>query len=513
MARYFLIPYLLLLGIASVLLADRAWKSVTAYQSDYAVEAELSAGEPLTERLFFILLDGVRLDAVDHMPALREFAGAAARGTAAVCSPSLSNPARATISTGAWPEIHGVTNNGVYSSPPIDSLFSLARAADVSVAVYGSDFWRKAFGDYLGPNTLEFEKELHVVDEAAPLIEWQDEVCGKMVPFFEQQATGLLVAGVTATDSAGHDFGGESEEYVEVLGAADRCVARLIEATNDDRTSYVITSDHGHIHRRNQGGHGGNEPEVMHVPIILGGNTIRASADWKADQTDIAPTIAALLGLPLPANNQGRILFEALRLTPAQRSALEARETAQQGLLAERLPDRSAVLEEERASRGLVSVAALAAFALLAAGMLYFAAEDRRKMLIATGVFGALYAFCFYAFGLGYSLSIIVREEYLNGFFLRDMTAAAIAFGFASVVLQRRILPLAALIAALFGLRVAWVHWEHGLLMQRTMPDLGQAFMAYMDLLAIFAVVITALIMAGFWAFLRNLKNVGPEPN
>src|SRR5690606_28308498 len=114
---------------------------------------------------------------------------------------------------------------------------------------------------------------------------------------------------------AGHDYGGLSEEYLRVVEAADACLERLTAALDDGETTFVVTADHGHIDRRGAGGHGGSEPEVRRVPLVLEGRGTSHAQAIEAEQVDIAPTIAALLGLPLPANNQGRILFEALDLT------------------------------------------------------------------------------------------------------------------------------------------------------------------------------------------------------
>ena len=65
-----------------------------------------------------------------------------------------------------------------------------------------------------------------------------------------------------------------------------------------------------------------------------------------AHQTDVAPTIAALLGLPIPAPSEGQVLFDALDLSPATAAALRAANVAPAPALRERVRggarDRSA---------------------------------------------------------------------------------------------------------------------------------------------------------------------------
>jgi arylsulfatase A-like enzyme len=116
------------------------------------------------------------------------------------------------------------------------------------------------------------------------------------------------VTEVTAAVEAGHAFGAASESYARVASAVDGCVGDLVQAIDDGETTFVIVSDHGHIDRRGGGGHGGGEEEVMRVPLVLAGKATAPGSGWEAQMTDVAPTISALLGLPLPATNQGKIL-------------------------------------------------------------------------------------------------------------------------------------------------------------------------------------------------------------
>ena len=51
--------------------------------------------------------------------------------------------------------------------------------------------------------------------------------------------------------------------------------------------------------------------------------------------------IAALLGLPLPANSQGEILLDSLSITEELEEQLVSRRNDQQRLLAEKVPDAS----------------------------------------------------------------------------------------------------------------------------------------------------------------------------
>ena len=341
-----------------------------------------------------------------------------------------------------------------------------------------------------------FEKELGPSPDAERLAGWQQQICLEMMPVLGDVESGLIVVGLTATDEAAHDFGGESPQYLQVVAAVDTCLGSLVQALGRDDTTFVVVADHGHIQRRGQGGHGGKEPEVVRTPLIFVGRAIARRHGWTARHFDLAPTISALLGLPIPANNQGGILAQVLDLTDQDKATLEAHASEQRMALANGMPDRDQLQADGRRSRAPLSLLAAAWFAALIIGCLWQAGRAVKKLGGAVLVHLAVYFTLYWAFGLGYSLSDIVREEYLNWFFLRNSAAAAIAFLLATRLLKADRLATAIIVTSIFGLRVAWVWYDSGLIMERLMLDLSQAFMAYMDLLHNLAVAVTGVAAA-----------------
>jgi uncharacterized membrane protein len=133
---------------------------------------------------------------------------------------------------------------------------------------------------------------------------------------------------------------------------------------------------------------------------------------------------------------------------------------------------------------------------VLIIGSLWKAGQEAKKLGGAALVHIAVYFTLYWAFGLGYSLSDIVREENLNWFFLRNAAAAGIALLVATRLLKVDALRTAIIVTSIFGLRVAWIWYDSGLIMDRLMPDLSHAFMAYMDLLHNLAVALTGVAAA-----------------
>ncbi len=495
------------LATSALVLAVASWTSVTRYESRYAFRADLPPGEPLADRVVLVVLDGIRLDASRRMPQLQSLAERGSSGSMQAALPSLSNPNRAVLVTGAWPEVTGVTNNALHRPPPIDSVFSLAKAAGIPVAAAGSTIWGRAFGEHLERHLLFQRKGPDIGAEAPELIRWQEARCADEIAFLRDYRSGFLAAGVTSADAAGHDYGGESETYHEVALAVDRCLGSVVTSLDDGRTAFVIASDHGHIQRRGAGGHGGAEPEVVEVPLVLAGRGVRQNGGWSARSVDVAPTICALLGLPLPATNQGDPLWPALDLSPAHEAQLRERAAEQQALTVSRIPDRADLQELGKRER---LMPAMVAFLMTGALIVVVFVRRRVRWLsvaVAASVYFATYYLLFFATGLGYSLSDVGREEYLLSFLGANIFEAGGAFLISSLVamgaarnwVHRWDSPfatdLALLISGLLGLRVAWIYWNSGLIMTAAMLDLDLSFEACLHLLEITGIALVVALL------------------
>src|SRR5207245_10149323 len=95
--------------------------------------------------------------------------------------------------------------------------------------------------------------------------------------------------------------------YQDAVRHSDAVLANIFARLDPDRDALVVTADHGHIDR---GGHGGAEPSVVQIPIVLWGAGVRPDpVRGRAEAADGGPTIVALLGLPPLAHARGRSLL------------------------------------------------------------------------------------------------------------------------------------------------------------------------------------------------------------
>lgn len=115
-------------------------------------------------------------------------------------------------------------------------------------------------------------------------------------------------------DHVGHAIGHDTPEIYEILAYLDGQIGQVVQATKDagiyDDTVFIISSDHGGIGK----GHGGITLLEMETPLIMAGPGIKNAGELKGVvmQTDIAPTVATLLGMPYPQAWTGRPVIEAL---------------------------------------------------------------------------------------------------------------------------------------------------------------------------------------------------------
>uniref|UniRef100_A0A1B0DDG4 GPI ethanolamine phosphate transferase 1 n=1 Tax=Phlebotomus papatasi TaxID=29031 RepID=A0A1B0DDG4_PHLPP len=122
-------------------------------------------------------------------------------------------------------------------------------------------------------------------------------------------------------DTAGHVHKPNSRMFVKNLVAVDRGVREIVSLFEnifpDGKTSFIFTSDHGMSDR---GAHGAGHHHEIETPIVAWGAGITKKTFWKPlesiEQADIAPLMAALIGVAPPVNNVGMLPIQFLNVSP-----------------------------------------------------------------------------------------------------------------------------------------------------------------------------------------------------
>lgn len=302
-------------------------------QVELAPQPSVSAGP--TGRVVVVLIGGLGYDdsLALNLPVLEQLRRAGATAAIESAPPSYAQTAWATLVTGAPPE----TNDAAPVDLPLaeirpletDTIFAQAQSAGLNTALLGPAAWSKL----LPPGQINHS---FFVNETGPAAD--QAIFEAALPLIENDQADLLLLYFTQVDEAAQTSGGPAgEAYRQAAIRVDAYLDEISAAMDLNRSALIVLSDHGHIAK---GGHGGNEVEVIWQPLVMIGETVIPGNYSDISQTDVAPTIATLLGLPVPTVAQGRILFELLHLTQAERA------TAQMALARQRVALTEAYLSQ-----------------------------------------------------------------------------------------------------------------------------------------------------------------------
>jgi len=508
---------LVALGYGSQRLAESSWNAVVRYKSPYArplVEGE--AGRPLAHRLVLVVVDALREDASRRMPVLNALRAQGADFVAWTGEPSLSLPGWTVIASGAPQEVSGVTTNWYRGPVQVDTIFAAAKRVGIRTAVAGTPGWRELFGPWIDDARIVPDPKYGDVEG----LYRTDAVIAEAAIDLLRTPARLIVVHFPGPDVAGHSFGAASSVYAEAVRRVDEHIGRISQAIGQ-QTVLLVTADHGQIDR---GGHGGWEPVVKRIPLVLTGEGVRSAVKGpEVRQMDIAPTISILLGLPIPAHSYGRPLVEALEgdLQPAvkrwidQQKAMVDFSLRQLGMMT---PSVTSVevptgdvlsaqgilwasfkqAKEERLNEERRQRLPLAMGTILP--VLLYAVWAARRGTLAVAVAGVAAYFLivlalFFGRGFTWSLSVFNTEEQILSFFTARMVDAVIGLAvgvlLAGALSARRTpgeaafagLDVAALAAGALVLQVAYFYWLWDVKFPWYLPDLRLGFKYYLDLL------------------------------
>lgn len=289
----------------------------------------MDLGEPLTRRVVIVLMDALRYDTsmdADVMPVLNQLRTGAASAIMTSRPPSFSAPGWTTILTGAWPDIN---DSQPFNPPDInhvrtftqDNIFSAADRAGLNAAVAGYSW----FEQMLAQSDLDAGFFTPGEDNAA-----DQDVTNAALPWLTSDFQ-LILIHLDQIDYAGHHEGGPLDpNWNAAASRVDVLLGTIIDHLDLTEDTIVVISDHGQIDR---GGHGGNEPITLIEPFIAAGKGFLPGDYGEIQMVSVAPTLAVLLGMNLPASSQGRPLLEMLEIQPEQASLILEAEKAQQSAL------------------------------------------------------------------------------------------------------------------------------------------------------------------------------------
>ncbi|KAL9609445.1 MAG: hypothetical protein Q9167_005800 [Letrouitia subvulpina] len=229
------------------------------------------------------------------------------------------------LTTGTLPTFIDAGSNFAGTAIEEDNLVAQLRSVGKMLVHLGDDTWHQLFPDYFEPNlTHAYDSfnvwDLHTVDNG---------VTGHLLPLLEPQNAGkwdVIFGHFLGVDHAGHRYGPDHQATNEKLKQMDN-VIRQVMTSLDDETLLVVMGDHGMDTKGDHGGESDDEVESAlwmyskkpvfghgHNGIMEPPSTAR---DRPVGQIDLVPTLALLLGMPIPFNSLGSPIAEAF-ITPKQ---------------------------------------------------------------------------------------------------------------------------------------------------------------------------------------------------
>jgi phosphatidylinositol glycan class O len=223
------------------------------------------------------------------------------------------------LTTGTLPTFIDAGSNFAGTAIEEDNLLIQLRDAKQRIVHLGDDTWTALFPGYFEENLSHAYDsfnvwDLHTVDEG---------VIEHIFPLLQAERKGewdVMIGHFLGVDHAGHRYGPDHPAMTAKLAQMNKVVRDLVASVDDD-TLLVVMGDHG---MDSKGDHGGESDDEVQAALwmysrkgIFGRETKelalppRTPKERWVNQIDLVPTLALLLGLPIPYNNLGKPIQEA----------------------------------------------------------------------------------------------------------------------------------------------------------------------------------------------------------
>ncbi len=297
------------------------------------------------DKVIFMVVDALRSDFVYSSDSQFLFtqslirSGAAAPFDGQARPPTITMPRIKAITTGSVPSFLDVMLNFAESDTTStlahqDSWLAQSKAKPgTKLVMYGDDTWLKLFPgffDRADGTTSFFVSDFTEVDQNVT----------RHVPVeLTQTDWSVMILHYLGLDHIGHKSGPRSINMAPKQREMDRVVEDIYHGMEKNAhlasSLLILCGDHGMNEAGNHGGSSSGEVNTALTfispkfqAVYRGFDSPRAStSDYsfydRVEQSDIAPTLASLLGFPIPLNSLGVIIPTLLELWPQELDKLD----------------------------------------------------------------------------------------------------------------------------------------------------------------------------------------------
>ncbi|MFJ4906747.1 alkaline phosphatase family protein [Streptomyces sp. NPDC093249] len=298
----------------TVLAAAGATAAVAATGITTAPAARAAAGPVLPDgtskdKVLVVGMDGLRYDRIDaaRAPHLKSLMADGTYGRSLLYAEPMaatsSGPGWSTISTGVWPDKHGVRDNTFTGKNYGRYPGFLARLHQIrpELSLFAAVDWPEL--DTHGTVTPGADAKLVYANDYAV----NDKAITDLTEgVLREQNPDVLFVYFGETDEIGHSYGAAHPKYLDAIDVQDGHLGRLLAAIEarptyaSERWTVLVATDHGHT---DGGGHGGSSVEERRTFVLARGPGIAAGArPVDTRLVDVAATVFHQLGIvPDPA--------------------------------------------------------------------------------------------------------------------------------------------------------------------------------------------------------------------
>ncbi|MFC8278420.1 alkaline phosphatase family protein [Streptomyces sp. NPDC057271] len=256
------------------------------------------------DKVLVVGMDGLRYDRIDaaDAPTMKSLMANGTYGLSLLYANPMaatsSGPGWSTISTGVWPDKHGVKDNTFIGKNYAEYPGFLARLNQVrpDLSLFAAVDWPEL--DTHGTVTPGADAKLVRDNDYAV----NDKIITDATEdILRNQNPDVLFVYFGETDAIGHSYGAASRKYLDAIAVQDGYLGRLLAAIKarpayaSERWTVIVTTDHGHTDR---GGHGGSAIEERRTFVLAQGPGIAAGArPIDTRLVDVAATVFHQLGI------------------------------------------------------------------------------------------------------------------------------------------------------------------------------------------------------------------------
>lgn len=281
---------------------------------------------PLFSKVVIVLIDALRDDfvfgskGVKYMPYTTYLVekGASHSFVAEAKPPTVTMPRIKALMTGSLPGFVDIIRN--LNSPVLleDNVLRQAKAAGKRIIFYGDETWVKLFPKHF----VEYDGTTSFF--VSDYIEVDKNVTRHLDKVLKRGDWDVLILHYLGLDHIGHISGPNSPLIGHKLSEMDSVLMKIhTSLLSKDRETLlpsllVLCGDHG---MSETGSHGASSTEEVSTPLLLISSAFeRKPGDIRhpkhVQQTDLAATLAIGLGLPIPKDSVGSLLFPVIEGKP-----------------------------------------------------------------------------------------------------------------------------------------------------------------------------------------------------